>query len=256
MNLIELINVTVTFRRAGRPALRALDGVSFAVPAGATLGVVGESGSGKSTAAAVALGLRRPASGEVRFDGRPLSRRRTPGDMQAVLQHPVWALNPHLTAGRSIAEPLLVAAHTNPAFAGIRRAARRALVDERVAETLEAVRLDPALACRLPHELSGGQRQRVSIARALITRPRFLVFDEAVSALDVSVQADVLALIRALQREHGFASLFITHDLAVVRCIADHLCVMRAGRVVELTTAEAFTTGPTHPYSRTLLEHA
>ncbi|MCH1881807.1 ABC transporter ATP-binding protein [Agrococcus sp. ARC_14] len=241
MSLLELDAVTVRFGHGAR-TVHALREVSLAVEEGQTLGLVGESGSGKSTAAAVALGLRAPDGGEVRFAGEPLRRRRTAGEMQAVLQHPMWALNPRMTVAASIAEPLAV------------RTRDRTEVRRRVAELLEQVSLEPAIADRRPHELSGGQRQRVAIARALITRPRFIVFDEAVSALDVSVQAQVLQLVRRLQAEHGFGALFISHDLAVVRYVADRICVMRAGEVVEDAPTDAFVAGPAHPYSRSLLE--
>ncbi|WP_293694560.1 dipeptide/oligopeptide/nickel ABC transporter ATP-binding protein [uncultured Agrococcus sp.] len=241
MSLLELDSVTVRFG-VGARAVVAMQDVSFAVDEGETLGLVGESGSGKSTAASVALGLRSPNSGEVLFEGEHLRRRRAAGRMQAVLQHPVWALNPRMTVAASIAEPLQV------------QTRGRKQVRDRVHEMLESVALDDDLATRRPHELSGGQRQRVAIARALITRPRFIVFDEAVSALDVSVQAQILQLLRRLQREHGFGALFITHDMAVVRYIADSICVMRSGEVVESATMEAFVADPQHPYSRTLLE--
>jgi ABC-type glutathione transport system ATPase component len=241
MTLLELDAVSVVF---GRGATRnvALDAVSLTVAPGETLGLVGESGSGKSTLASVALGLREPTKGTVRFDGGPLTRRRLAGRMQAVLQQPVWALNPRMSIGASVAEPLRV------------RTRDRAEVRRRVDEMLEAVALDPELRERRPHALSGGQRQRVAIARALVTHPEFIVFDEAVSALDVSVQAQILQLIRRLQAERGFAALFITHDMAVVQYIADSICVLRTGEVVEHASAADFAAGPEHPYSRSLLE--
>ena len=241
MTLLEFDKVSVVF---GRGATRnvALDAVSLSVAPGETLGLVGESGSGKSTLAAVALGLREPTSGTVRFDSGQLTRRRLAGRMQAVLQQPVWALNPRMSIGASVAEPLRV------------RTRDRAEVERCVDEMLEAVALEPELRDRRPHELSGGQRQRVAIARALVTHPEFIVFDEAVSALDVSVQAQILQLIRRLQSEHGFAALFITHDMAVVQYIADSICVLRSGEVVEHSSAADFAAGPKHPYSRSLLE--
>ncbi|MGO1972181.1 MAG: ABC transporter ATP-binding protein [Propionibacteriaceae bacterium] len=241
MSLLELDDVSVRFGRGVR-AVHALRGVSITVAEGETVGLVGESGSGKSTAAAVALGLHPPTSGAVRFDGRPLARRRVAGEMQAVLQHPMWALNPRMTVAASVAEPLTV------------RTRDRVDVRSRVAAMVAAVALDPEIATRRPHELSGGQRQRVAIARALITRPRFIVFDEAVSALDVSVQAQVLQLVRRLQAEHGFGALFISHDLAVVSYLADRICVMRTGEVVENSPTAEFVAGPAHAYSRTLME--
>lgn len=240
MSLLELQDVSVRFGTGAR-AVMALDAVSLRVEPGETLGLVGESGSGKSTAASVALGLRRPSSGTVLFDGNPLGKR-VAGDMQAVLQHPMWALNPRMTVAASVAEPLRV------------RTRDRSEVRERVAAMLGAVALDPEIAERRPHELSGGQRQRVSIARALVTHPRFIVFDEAVSALDVSVQAQILQLIARLQTEHGFGALFISHDMAVVRYIADHICVLRHGSVIEQADTGSFVAGPKDPYSRSLLE--
>ncbi|GLH99023.1 ABC transporter ATP-binding protein [Phytohabitans aurantiacus] len=242
--ILELDNVTVTFT-AGPPFRRehvhAMRGVSLYVAEGETLGLVGESGSGKTTASRVALGLQRPTAGAVRFEGKPFPKRRRElaGHMQAVLQHPHWSLNPRMRVGASVAEPLAVLGEKAP---------------DRVHEMLERVGLEAGLATRYPHELSGGQRQRVSIARALVTRPRFLVFDEAVSALDVSVQAQILNLIKDLQREFGFSALFISHDLGVVRYIADRIAVMRGGEVVETADTATFYTAPAHEYSKRLLE--
>ncbi|MGX2992753.1 ATP-binding cassette domain-containing protein [Streptomyces sp. JNUCC 64] len=243
--VLELDDVSVVFpgrRRGG--AVTALDGVGFRIAPGETLGLVGESGSGKSTTGSVALGLLRPTSGTVRFLGEPPGGRRRAGTVQAVLQNPQWSLNPRLTIRDSVAEPLAAATRTRP------RAHHGA-----VAELLDRVGLPARFAERLPHELSGGQRQRVAIARSLITRPRFIVFDEAVSALDVSVQAQTLNLIRDLQDEHGFGALFISHDLAAVRYAAHRVAVMRAGRIVELADTARFWNTPAHPYSRTLLEN-
>lgn len=248
MSIISLTDVSVRFHIAGRPSVLALNRVSIEVQAGETLGIVGESGSGKSTLASVALGLRAPNEGTVKFLDGPLTRRTRSGNMQAVLQHPVWSLNPRLAVGRSVAEPLQVS---------LRKSRTRLTaqeVHERVAAMLGAVRLDADIADRLPHELSGGQRQRISIARALITEPKFIVFDEAVSALDMSVQAEILKLIERLQSEHQFAALFISHDLDVVRYIADRIAVMRRGEIVETSTIEQFNSGPTHPYSISLTE--
>jgi ABC-type glutathione transport system ATPase component len=246
--ILELDDVTVTF--ASGPPLRrehihALRGVTLAVAEGETLGLVGESGSGKTTASRVALGLQRPASGAVRFAGRPFPRRRRElaGQMQAVLQHPQWSLNPRMRVGQSVAEPLVVV--------GERAPERTAECAE---EMLERVGLPPELVTRYPHELSGGQRQRVSIARALVTLPRFIVFDEAVSALDVSVQAQILNLIRDLQAEFGFSALFISHDLGAVRYVADRIAVMLAGEIVETGATETFYAGPTHDYAKQLWE--
>ncbi|TYB58166.1 ABC transporter ATP-binding protein [Nonomuraea sp. PA05] len=215
--------------------------VSLQVAEGETLGLVGESGSGKTTTSRVALGLQRPTSGTVRFDGRPFPKRRRElaGRMQAVLQHPHWSLNPRMRVGQSVAEPLDVLGRTEK---------------NAVTEMLEHVGLGADFADRYPHELSGGQRQRVSIARALVTRPGFIVFDEAVSALDVSVQVQILNLIKDLQAEYGFSALFISHDLGAVRYVADRIAVMRQGEVVETADTRTFYTDPSHEYSKQLLE--
>ena len=217
--------------------------VSFGVAAGETLGLVGESGSGKTTAGKVCLGLIKPTTGDVIFDGRPFDYRRRSrrGTLAAVLQHPQWSLNPRLHVGTSVAEPLVINGISG------REETRR-----QTAEMLERVGLQPVLAKRYPHELSGGQRQRVAIARALITHPKFVVFDEAVSALDVSVQAQILNLIRELQSQAGFAALFISHDLAAVRYVADRIAVMYAGEIVESATAETLYGRGLHPYTRGL----
>ena len=246
-SILELDHVTTEFVSGwgrGRSVLTAMSEVSLSVAPGETLGLVGESGSGKSTTAAVALGLRTPTSGEVRFLGKPFGRRKERlGLIQAVPQNPFWSLDPRLPVALSVAEPL--AALDRSALAAHGPA---------VARMLEQVRLDPALARRYPHELSGGQRQRIAIARALITRPRFIVFDEAVSALDVSVQAQILNLIVDLQAEHGFGALFISHDLAAVRYVAQRIAVMRLGEIVELAETGRFYDTPQHEYSRQLLE--
>jgi peptide/nickel transport system ATP-binding protein len=244
---VELDDVSVAFTSgigANRREVRAMSQVSFAVAPGETLGLVGESGSGKTTTGSVVLGLQRPDSGAVRFQGAPLARslRSRAGRMQAVLQHPRWALDPRSTVLSSVLEPLLV--HER----------RSTAADERAVAMLERVGLPASFAARRPHQLSGGQLQRVSVARALVTHPAFIVFDEAVSALDVSVQAQILNLIQDLQAEHGFAALFISHDLAAVRYISHHLAVMRAGEIVEHAPAEVFFDLPSHPYSRQLFQ--
>ncbi|MEV0385922.1 dipeptide/oligopeptide/nickel ABC transporter ATP-binding protein [Nonomuraea sp. NPDC050643] len=242
--ILEIDDVTVTFS-AGPPLrrihLEAMRHVCLSVAEGETLGLVGESGSGKTTTSRVALGLQRPTSGAVRFDGRPFPKRRRElaGRMQAVLQHPHWSLNPRMRVGQSVAEPLSVLGR--PA-------------GDAVDEMLEHVGLEAAFAERYPHELSGGQRQRVSIARALVTRPSFIVFDEAVSALDVSVQVQILNLIKDLQAQYGFSALFISHDLGAVRYVADRIAVMRRGEVVETAETATFYSAPAHEYSKHLLE--
>jgi ABC-type glutathione transport system ATPase component len=229
-----------------RRVLKAMDRVNLAIHAGETLGLVGESGSGKTTTAQVALGLRRWDSGTVTFAGEPLTRRLRDraGRVAAVFQHPLWSLDPKHSALEAVCEPLHVTARGLPA------ATRR----ERAAAMLRDVGLGEDYAQRRPHELSGGQRQRVSIARALVTNPEFIVFDEAVSALDVSVQAQILALLTALQSQHSFAALFISHDLAAVRYVSHHVAVMVQGRIVEQSDTQTFYAGAAHPYSKQLIE--
>lgn len=224
----------------GRNQTHAVRGVSLAVASGETLGLVGESGSGKTTLSRICLGLLRPTAGEIRFNGQPFGRLRDhSGELSVVLQHPEWALNPRLRCGASVAEPLAILGR------GDKNAA--------VARMLDQVGLDPAFADRFPGELSGGQRQRVAIARALITEPRLIVFDEAVSALDVSVQAQVLNLIRELQGEHGFGALFISHDLAATRYVCHRIAVMRHGEIVEEGPSDRFYGTPEHAYTRELM---
>ena len=227
-----------SFGRAGTHAVR---GVSLEVTSGETLGLVGESGSGKTTLGRVCLGLLRPTSGRILFNGKPFGRLRDhSGELSVVLQHPESALNPRLRCGASVAEPLAILGRHHDK-------------DVAVARMFGQVGLDPAFAERFPGELSGGQRQRVAIARALITEPRLIVFDEAVSALDVSVQAHVLNLIRELQAEHGFGALFISHDLAATRYVCHRIAVMRHGAIVEEGPSARFYGTPEHPYTRELM---
>jgi ABC-type glutathione transport system ATPase component len=245
-SIVELDNVRLSYGRgrfSGRSRVEAVKGVSLAIAGGETLGLVGESGSGKTSLGRLCLGLLRPTQGEVRFEGRPFAGRAARrGKLAVVLQHPEWALNPRLRCGVSVAEPLV-----------IQRWGDGATRRDRTAAMLAQVGLGPELTRRYPSELSGGQRQRMAIARALITEPRFIVFDEAVSALDVSVQAQVLNLIRELQRRHGFGALFISHDIAATRYVAHRIAVMRQGQLVEVAPARSFYGQPEHPYSRELL---
>ncbi len=245
--LLELAGVDKAFHGSG-DTTHACRSVDLHVGEGEVVGLVGESGSGKSTLANIALGLLEPDRGEVRFDGRPLrdwlrrEPRRFRSQVQAVFQQPLLALDGRRRIGWSVAEPLRIHGVGD-------RAERRA----RVAGLLERVGLDPAIADRWPRELSGGQLQRVNIARALALEPRLLVCDEPVSALDVSVQAQILNLFLDIQREAGTAMLFISHDLAVVRHLSDRLVVLYAGRVVEHGPTAAVCDRPQHPYTRALL---
>jgi oligopeptide/dipeptide ABC transporter ATP-binding protein len=233
----------VIFRRqVGQ--VQAVDGVSFGLRKGETLGLVGESGCGKSTLAKLLMGLERPTSGTVRFDGRDVSalpRRELSRRMQMVLQDPYTSLNPRMTVGDIVGEPFAI--HGDPE--GGRRT--------RVRELLEIVGLEPDHVNRYPHQFSGGQRQRIGIARALALRPEVIICDEPVSALDVSVQAQVMNLLTELQREFGLSYLFIAHDLAVVRHISDRVAVMYLGKIVEVGGEEQIYDGPTHPYTQALL---
>ncbi|MEK8030476.1 ATP-binding cassette domain-containing protein [Ideonella sp. DXS29W] len=233
------------------PVLHALDDVSFTMTASRHLGVVGESGSGKSTLARLVMALDTPSAGQVRFEGQDL-RRLTPAALrqarlgfQMVFQDPFSSLDPRRTVGRSVAEPLALL----PALSAAER-------KRRVAEMLDAVGLSPANAARFPHELSGGQRQRVAIARALVTHPRLIVADEPVSALDVSVQAQVLNLMRDLQQRFDLSYLFISHDLAVVRWLCDDLIVLHHGRVVEQGPTDTVLQSPSHEVTRALVRAA
>ncbi|MBS3940751.1 MAG: ABC transporter ATP-binding protein [Actinobacteria bacterium] len=224
--------------------LRAVDDVSFTLDAGETLGLVGESGCGKSTLGRTVLGLLAPTAGEVLFEGEHLTEgdprlRRT---AQIVFQDPYTSLPPKMRVGRIIAEPLL-----------IHDLVPRADVTERVASLLRDVGLKREHASALPHQLSGGQRQRVGIARALAVEPKLIVADEAVSALDVSVQAQILNLLKDLQEQRGIALLFISHDLGVVRYMSHRIAVMYLGRIVELGPAVDLVEQPLHPYTRGLL---
>jgi peptide/nickel transport system ATP-binding protein len=253
--LLEVDNLKVHFpirsgvvldRTVGH--IQAVDGVSFSIQRGETFGLVGESGSGKSTVARAVLRLLKPTSGRVIFDGeditrasdshlRPLRRR-----MQMIFQDPYASLNPRHSVGRIVAEPLRVHGLAGRADAG-----------RRASELLELVGLPGDAAARYPHEFSGGQRQRIGVARAIAASPELIVADEPVSALDVSIQAQIVNLLQRLQSELGLTYLIVAHDLAVVRHVSDRIAVMYLGRVVEVSSAEDLYRNPRHPYTIALL---
>ena len=255
MPLVEAHHLVKTFA-TGQSALglhasgqvRAVNNVSLAINAGETLGLVGESGSGKSTLGRLLLRLIEPDAGEVRFDGRHVLRasgaelRRLRRDMQIIFQDPFGSLDPRMTVEQIVCEPMLV-------YGDESRDARRLWA----AEMLRAVGLDASALARYPHEFSGGQRQRIGIARAMMLRPRFIVADEPVSALDVSVGAQIVNLLQRLQREFQLTYLFISHSMPIVRYLADRIAVMQRGELVEVGATDVIVAAPQHPYTRTLL---
>ncbi|NJD30288.1 MAG: ATP-binding cassette domain-containing protein [Gammaproteobacteria bacterium] len=254
-SLLEVQGLDVEYRVAsgwltGRGRrLRALCGVDFEIQEASSVGVVGESGCGKSTLARAILALVAPSAGEIRWRGWSIDRsdasrmREMRRELQVVFQDPFGSLDPRMTVGDSIAE----------AVAALERERDGAVVRKRVAAALSEVGLDPALAGRYPHELSGGQCQRVAIARATVVRPRLLICDEAVSALDVSVQAQIVNLLHDLCRRHRMGLMFISHNLAVVRHLCEEVVVLYLGRVVERAPREALFASPRHPYTQALL---
>ena len=254
--LLKAENVSVTFAaRAGlffRRPLYALTDVGFELAEGETLGIVGESGCGKSTLARAAMFLLRPGGGRVFLEGEDLSKlsaeqlRKRRGVMQMIFQDPLASLNPRMTAGEIIGEPLRVHSPSLSARARL----------ERVLELMPKVGLPESAAARYPHEFSGGQAQRIGIARALISEPRLLVCDEPVSALDVSVQAQILNLLADIRARRKLGALFISHDLSVVRSLSARVMVLYLGRVMELGAANAVFEKPLHPYTRGLLSSA
>jgi ABC-type oligopeptide transport system ATPase subunit len=259
MALIEVRNLSKIYSRgesalggkAGRAnEVRAVDDVSLDIHAGETLGLVGESGSGKSTLGRLILRLIEPTSGSICFEGRDLlaarggEMRRLRRDMQIIFQDPFASLDPRFRVEEIIAEPLVI--HKS------REA--RGEIRPRVVELLRAVGLDESILRRFPHEFSGGQRQRIGIARALALHPKFIVADEPVSALDVSVGAQIVNLLAQLQRDFGLTYLFISHSMPVVRYLSTRIAVMHRGKIVETGPTEQITERPAHPYTRSLLE--
>jgi len=237
------------FGGGAKGEVRAVDDVSFDIQSGETLGLVGESGSGKSTLGRLLLRLIEPTSGNISFEGKDLLRashsemRRLRRDMQIIFQDPFGSLDPRMRVDDIVAEPLIIHERLG---AGARR--------ERIAELLRAVVLDQSAMPRFPHEFSGGQRQRIGIARALALRPKFIVADEPVSALDVSVGAQIVNLMAQLQRDFGLTYLFISHSMPVVRYLATRIAVMYRGKIVEIGDTQQITERPAHPYTKSLLE--
>jgi len=248
-NLLEVNNLTKFFNVGGGHQLKAVNDISFQLRKGETLGLVGESGCGKSTAGRTILRLYEPTNGEVKFEGTNIyslsgsKMKALRRNMQMIFQDPYASLNPRMTVTDIIGEALDV--H--------RLVGSRAERKKRVEELLDLVGLNPDHATRYPHEFSGGQRQRIGIARALAVDPKFIVCDEPISALDVSIQAQVVNLLMKLQKQFGLTYLFIAHDLAMVKHISDRVAVMYLGKMVELTTAEELYANPMHPYTRALL---
>jgi peptide/nickel transport system ATP-binding protein len=247
--LLRVENLVVEYLVGGK-TVHAVSGVSLQVARGETLGLVGESGCGKSTLGRAVLQLRRPVSGRVVFDGHDLVAmsgdplRRMRRRVQLIFQDPIASLNPRRRIGDIVAEPLVIA--------GIKDRAER---DKRVREVLSAVGLDPDLVMdRLPHEFSGGQCQRISIARALVLNPEFIICDEPVSALDVSIRAQILNLLEEMKARYGLTLLFIAHDLAVVKVVSDRVAVMYLGRLCEVGPSEQLFARPAHPYTALLIE--
>lgn len=274
MALVEIRRLTKIFSQgesvfsARKAEVRAVDDISLDIEAGETLGLVGESGSGKSTLGRLALRLIEPSSGTVRFDGHDLLRashselRHLRRHMQIIFQDPFSSLDPRMRVEDLVAEPLLIhkstgegaRVFTNSGYGGTDAPARtKPAVKSQVGDLLKAVGLDASAMPRFPHEFSGGQRQRIVIARALALRPKFIACDEPVSALDVSVGAQIVNLLAQLQRDFGLTYLFISHSMPVVRYLSTRIAVMYRGKIVEINSTENITQNPQHSYTKTLL---
>lgn len=271
MPLVEVRNLTKTFPATeslfgGKSReVRAVDDVSFDIHAGETLGLIGESGSGKSTLGRLILRLIEPTSGSILFDGRDLAKVTAAGrdnlrqlrrEMQIIFQDPFASLDPRFHVEDIIAEPLIIHGKAGHREAGPRPSSGSPKngIRDRVDELLHAVGLDESARLRYPHEFSGGQRQRISIARALALRPKFIVCDEPVSALDVSVGAQIVNLLAQLQRDFGLTYLFISHSMPVVRYLSTRIAVMYKGKIVEIGETETITSRPADPYTRQLMQ--
>lgn len=263
MALVEVSSVWKSYPR--RVGLRTEErtvvaDVSLTIEAGETLGLVGESGSGKTTLARMILGLVAPTRGTIRIDGEDITRasarklRQLRRQMQPVFQDPYAALNPRMSVFQIVTEPLVIHRRATGLNAGLNPRKRRAALRARAVELLTEVGLDETALNRHPHEFSGGQRQRINIARALALRPRLLILDEPVSALDVSVGAQIVNLLRHLQREYGLTYLFISHAMPLVRYLSTRIAVMQNGRLVETGEAEALCANPRQAYTRQLIE--
>lgn len=264
--LLEIRNLTKIFPQgesmfSGRKGeVRAVDDVSLDIQAGETLGLVGESGSGKSTLGRLALRLIEPTSGSVHFDGRDLQQlshrelRRIRRHMQIIFQDPFSSLDARMRVEDLIAEPLLIHGARVSQGADAATNGRRDGIHYAVEQLLKAVGLDSSAMRRYPHEFSGGQRQRIVIARALALRPKFIVCDEPISALDVSVGAQIVNLLKQLQRDFGLTYLFISHSMPVVRYLSTRIAVMYRGKIVEIGSADQITQNPQHPYTKSLLD--
>jgi oligopeptide transport system ATP-binding protein len=247
-NLVMYFPVLAGLLRRKVADVKAVDNISFYIKRGETLGLVGESGCGKTTTGRCIIQLYKPTGGQVFFEGSDLTRvsreamRHMRRNMQLIFQDPYASLDPRMTAGDIIGEPLLV-----------HKLVRRREYQDKINELLEMVELEPRMSVRYPHEFSGGQRQRIGIARALAVRPKFIVCDEPVSALDVSIQSQVINLLMKLKDELNLTYLFIAHDLSVVRYISDRVAVMYLGKIMEITNSDELYANPLHPYTQALL---